>query len=64
MTCLEKLAEIHPEFTAQDMEEAIEGYCPIHFGIEMAPNNHCPGISCESCWGQEMEVCGHGQEHT
>lgn len=55
MTYLEKLSEIHPEFTAQDMEEAVEGYCPTHFGIKMVPNR-CPGCTCKSCWEQEMEV--------
>lgn len=44
MTCIEKLRELHPEWSEEEIEDGVLTLCPSDFGIRW-----------ERCWDTEME---------
>lgn len=61
MTCIEKLREIHPEWTEEEISEHIKRRCPIHSYIAHRPI-YCGAYiwessdkqTCRRCWDREM----------
>ena len=55
MTCLEKLKQDHPDFTADKISEIVEDECPSDYGIMKDPDNFslCSD-HCDECWNREI----------
>ena len=56
MTCIEKLRELHPEWSEEEIEDSILTLCPSDFGIRWERPSVCGFANswiCERCWGTE-----------
>lgn len=54
MTCIEKLREIHPEWTDKKIKSFVEEECPDIEQIACMPEWCDPFVNCEQCWEREV----------
>lgn len=54
MTCIEKLRELHPEWSEYKIQKAIECDCPhdhVEIGVADCDSEE---LSCDECWAREV----------
>jgi hypothetical protein len=56
MTCREKLRQEHPEWSAEEYDDAIIDGCPDDFGYLDDPDDWCAlaPMHCAACWHREI----------
>ena len=55
MTCIEKLKELHPEWTTRDIMDRVDRTCPSdHMDIDDPYNCYAPS-GCRACWEREYD---------
>lgn len=58
MTCIEKLRELYPVFSEEDVDNYIFDYCPKTDGIADEPEwcgvNNANLDTCLACWDREV----------
>ena len=54
MTCLERLKQLHPDWTEGQISDYIDNFCPESAGIMGDPINCAPLQACAQCWNREV----------
>lgn len=54
MTCLEKLKQMHPDWTDEAIGACVADHCPEEFGLMPDPDLCDPYVICDECWNREI----------
>ena len=64
MTCLERLKQLHPDWTEGQILDYTDDCCPESEGIMDDPDYCAPMDACARCWGREIPGTKVKQETT